>query len=108
MQAGPAAAQSAGKRTLSPFGAAAGAGLDRLPMLRVGLEAAAAALTDELERLASQPPRIQLKGLKGDSAQAAFMPHAGRSAIGVINAANWGGRCYLSADRDAAFMIVDL
>lgn len=105
MQASGAAA---GKRALSPFGAPSSAALDRLPMLRVGLQDAAAGLNDDLKRLAPQPPRLQLKGLKGDTAQAAFLSHAGKSAIGVVNAANWGGRCYLSADRDAAFMIVDL
>jgi flagellar motor switch protein FliM len=77
-------------------------------MLRLGLQEAAAALTDDLKLLSAVPPRVQLKGLKADMAQAAFLPHAGRSAIGVVNAAAWNGHCYLSADRDAAFMIVDL
>jgi flagellar motor switch protein FliM len=108
MQASGAAAANGPVRALSPFGAASRAALERLPMLRVGLQEAAAALTNDLKPLSEQPPRVQLKGLKADTAQAAFLPHAGRSAIGVVNAAAWGGHCYLSADRDAAFMIVDL
>jgi flagellar motor switch protein FliM len=107
MHAGSASSVNAGRRALSPFGAP-GAGLGRLPMLRIGLESAAAALADELEPLTPGPPRLQLQGLKGDTAQAAFFAHAGRSAIGVLDAAGWGGRCYLSADRDAVCMIVDL
>ncbi|NJO21872.1 MAG: flagellar motor switch protein FliM [Sphingomonadales bacterium] len=81
--------------------------VERLPMLRVAFERAAAACTRSVATTAEQPPQVTLQGIESGVAGELLAAHDGQSAVGVLHAAKWNARLLVSADRAAAFTIVE-
>lgn len=82
---------------------------DRLPMLRIALQGAATACTEELRGLIEHPVRLSLQRLDSGVAGELFAAPAGERAIGMLAAQKWGATsCILSADRHAVFAALEL
>lgn len=81
--------------------------LERMPMLRVAFDRAAASCTEELAAVADPSLRLTLQALGSGTAGDLLDAHDGKSAVGVLHAARWNARLLLCADRDAVFAIVE-
>jgi flagellar motor switch protein FliM len=89
------------------FGAAAGA-VDRLPMLRVCMAGVPNILFEQMRATMSSPPRASLTACQSMTAEDAFALHGGPCAISVLSTSGWGGLCYMTCDKGAAFLILEM
>jgi flagellar motor switch protein FliM len=90
----------------SLFGAAS-ASLDRLPMLRIVFERAAAACVLELRSLTANPPLFTVASMETGSAGDLFAEHDGAIVAAALHAPGWNTRLLISARRSAVFAIVE-
>lgn len=81
--------------------------VERLPMLRVAFDRAAAVCTEDLAVGTDSPPQLTLQGIESGTAGDLLGAHDGKSAVGILHALKWNARLLLSADRDAVFAIVE-
>ena len=81
--------------------------LERMPMLRVAFDRAAASCTEDLAGVADPPPLLTLQALGSGTAGDLLDAHDGKSAVGVLHAVRWNARLLVCADRDAVFAIVE-
>jgi flagellar motor switch protein FliM len=103
----PGARTEGGRDSLAELFAGSSNFVERLPMLRVAFERAAAACTEDLATTADPPPQVTLQGIESGVAGELLAAHDGQSAVGVLHAAKWNARLLVSADRAAAFAIVE-
>lgn len=103
----PGARTEAARDSLAELFAGSSNFVERLPMLRVAFERAAAACTEDLATTAEQPPQVTLQGIESGVAGELLAAHDGQSAVGVLHAVKWNARLLVSADRAAAFAIVE-
>lgn len=103
----PGARTGGGRDSLAELFAGSSNFVERLPMLRVAFERAAAACTEDLATIAEHPPQVTLLGIESGVAGELLAAHEGQSAVGVLHAAKWNARLLVSADRAAAFTIVE-
>lgn len=89
------------------FGAGAGA-VDRMPMLRVCLGGVGNILFEQLRASMKSPPRVSLLNCRSMTAEDAFALHGGPCAIAVLSASGWGGLCYMTCDKGAAVLILEM
>ena len=82
--------------------------VERMPMLRVAFDRAAASCTEDLATVADPPPQLTLQGIESGTAGDLLDAHDGKSAVGVLHAMRWNARLLVSADRDAVFAIVEV
>ena len=104
---GPTARTETGRDSLAELFTGSSNFVERLPMLRVAFERAAAACTEDLASAAEQPPQVILQGIESGIAADLLGAHDGKSAVGVLHAAKWNARLLVSADRGAVFAIVE-
>jgi flagellar motor switch protein FliM len=81
--------------------------VERLPMLRVVLDQAAAQCTEDLAGVTEQPPQLILEGIESGAAVDLLGAHDGKSAVGVLHAPAWNARLVVSAERRAVYSIVE-
>jgi flagellar motor switch protein FliM len=81
--------------------------LERVPMLRVALDSAAAACTEELAAEVHESLILTLQALGSGTAGDLLDAHDGKSAVGVLHAEGWNARMFLCADRAAVFAITE-
>ncbi len=91
----------------SLFGGAS-ASLDRLPMLRIVFERAAATCAQEFRSLSSNPPLLTVAGMESGTAGDMFAQHDGAIVTAAIHAAGWNTRLLISARRSTVFAIVEM
>jgi flagellar motor switch protein FliM len=96
-----------GRDSLAELFAGSSNFVERLPMLRVAFERAAATCTEDLASVADRPPQLTLQGIESGIAAELLGAHDGQSAVGVLHAAKWNARLVVSADRGAVFSIVE-
>ena len=84
------------------------ASLDRLPMLRVVFERAAAACALDLRTLTGQVPQITVGAMAAGTAEEIFAQHDGAIVTAGLGAPGWNTRLLVSARRGAVFAIVEL
>lgn len=104
---GPTARTETGRDSLAELFTGSSNFVERLPMLRVAFERAAAACTEDLAATAEQPPQVILQSIESGIAADLLGAHDGKSVVGVLHAAKWNARLLASADRDAVFAIVE-
>jgi flagellar motor switch protein FliM len=81
---------------------------DRLPMLRIVLERAAAACTEELGKMVRPPVALSIERVMSGPAVAMLSPYDdGQCLVGVLDAPGWNSRVMVCADRGAVFAIVE-
>jgi flagellar motor switch protein FliM len=103
-----AEAKSASERdSLAELFAGSSNFLERVPMLRVALDRAAASCTEQLAAEVDAAFQLTLLALGTGTAGDLLDAHDGKSAVGVLHAAHWNARLFLCADRDAVFTIVE-
>lgn len=103
---GASARAETGRDSLAELFAGSSNFVERLPLLRVAFDRAAAICTEELAT-ADQSPQLTLQGIESGIAGELLAAHGGRSAIGVLHAAKWNARLLVSADRGLVFAIVE-
>jgi flagellar motor switch protein FliM len=81
--------------------------VERMPMLRVVFDRAATIFTEGMAGASDAAPQLTLLGLEGGTASELLDAHDGKSAVGVLHAARWNARLLVSAERDAAFAVVE-
>jgi flagellar motor switch protein FliM len=81
--------------------------VERLPMLRVAFDRAAAACTEALASVSELPLLVELLGLDSGIAGDLLERHNGKSAIGVLHAVDWSARLLICAGREAVYGIVE-
>lgn len=77
--------------------------LDRLPMLRVVLQRAAALCGDDLKGMLHSDAQLTLERLDSGTAGDMLAAHDEASVAGVLHAKKWDARVLVSVDRAAAF-----
>ena len=90
----------------SLFGGAS-ASVERVPMLRLVFERAAAACALELRSLASTPPFFTVESLETGTAAEMFAQHDGAIVAAALQAPGWNTKLLISARRSAVFAIVE-
>ncbi|MBX9589521.1 MAG: FliM/FliN family flagellar motor switch protein [Hyphomonadaceae bacterium] len=96
-----------GRDSLAELFAGSSNFVERVPMLRVAFERAAATCTESFASATVQPPQIALQKIESGTAVELLGAHDRRSAIGVLHAAKWNARLLVSADRGAVFAMVE-
>jgi flagellar motor switch protein FliM len=91
----------------SLFGGAS-ASLDRLPMLRIVFEKAAAVCAQEFRALAGNPSLLSLASMETGTAGEVFAQHDGAIVTAALHATGWNTRLLVSARRSAVFAIVEM
>jgi len=82
-------------------------GVERLPMLRVGLEQVGKACAEDLRNLASIPMRLVLQGIESGTAGDLLAGERGSSAVALLEAPGWTARLFVSAPRATIFAVVE-
>ena len=82
-------------------------GVERLPMLRVGLEQVGKACAEDLRNLASIPMRLVLQGIESGTAGDLLVGERGSSAVALLEAPGWTTRLFVSAPRATIFAVVE-
>ncbi|HET7155771.1 MAG TPA: hypothetical protein VFI87_10440, partial [Hyphomicrobiaceae bacterium] len=77
---GPTARTETGRDSLAELFTGSSNFVERLPMLRVAFERAAAACTEDLASAAEQPPQVILQGIESGIAADLLGAHDGKSA----------------------------
>jgi flagellar motor switch protein FliM len=81
--------------------------VERLPMLRVALNRTAEICTETLESVSEVPLVVTLLGLDSGIAGDLLEPYNGKSAVGILHAADWSARLLICAERATAFAVVE-
>jgi flagellar motor switch protein FliM len=81
--------------------------VERLPMLRIAFARAATACTEALAAVSEMPLQVALLGVESGIAGDLLEAHNGRSAVGILHAADWSARLLICAERPAVFAIVE-
>lgn len=89
------------------FGDGAGAA-DRMPMIRECLARVGPMLFDFMKPSMPVPPRLALKQCRSMTAEDAFALHGGPCAIAVFSTTGWSGPCFVTCNRQAAFIILEM
>jgi flagellar motor switch protein FliM len=82
--------------------------LDRVPMLRVVFERAAAACAKEFRGSAGNPLLLSVAGLETGTAGEVLAQHDGAIVAAALHASAWNARLLISARRSAVFAIVEM
>jgi flagellar motor switch protein FliM len=82
--------------------------VDQLPGLRAALERAAATCTEQWRGATEPPPELALGPIETGSAEDVLAGHEDASVVAVLNAAQWGAKLLISADRAAVFAIIEM
>jgi flagellar motor switch protein FliM len=85
----------------------AGSGIERLPMLRVGLDNVGKACAEDLKTLTSIPMRLKLAGVESGTAGDLLGGERGTRTVALFEAPGWATRIVISAERAAIFAIVE-
>lgn len=101
-----AQARAAARSIESLFSGQAGFA-DRLPMLRLIFERAAALCAEDLRGKLKSAVQLSLERLGSGPAGDMVASHDGTSIAGVLSAQKWDARVLVSADRDAVFAAVE-
>jgi flagellar motor switch protein FliM len=94
-------------QTLQGLTGGRSSGIDRLPMLRVGLEAVGKACAEDLRNLASIPMKLVLQGIEGGTAGELLAGERGSSAVAFLDAPAWATRLIVSAPRATIFAAIE-
>jgi flagellar motor switch protein FliM len=105
---GPIARTQAGRDSLAELFTGSSNFVERLPMLRVAFMRTAEVCTEALEEVSVLPLQVTLQGVVSGIAGDLLEPHNGKSAVGILHAADWGARLLIFAERPAAFAIVEV
>jgi flagellar motor switch protein FliM len=105
---GPIARTQAGRDSLAELFTGSSNFVERLPMLRVAFMRTAEVCTEALEEVSVLPLQVTLQGVVSGIAADLLEPHNGKSAVGVLHAADWSARLLIFAERPAAFAIVEV
>jgi flagellar motor switch protein FliM len=81
--------------------------VERMPMLRVAFDRAAAVCTETLASVAEVPLLVTLQGIESGIAGELLDGYNGKSAVGILHAVKWNARLLMTADRGAVFAIVE-
>ena len=101
------ATSETGRDSLAELFTGASNFVERMPMLRVALERAAAACTEHLATASDLPLQVTLQGLESGTAGELLDKYDGRSVVGVLHASRWSARLLVHADQEAVFTIVE-
>jgi flagellar motor switch protein FliM len=82
-------------------------GVERLPMLRVGLEKVGQACAEDLRGLGSIPMKLVLQGIESGTAGELLAGERGSSGVAFLDAPGWATRLLVSAPRATIFAIVE-
>jgi flagellar motor switch protein FliM len=82
-------------------------GVERLPMLRVGLENAAKVCAEDFSRLASIPMKLVLEGIESGKAGELLAGERGSRAVALFEAPGWATRILVTAPRATVFAVVE-
>jgi flagellar motor switch protein FliM len=88
-------------------GGSRGSAVERLPMLRVGLEKVAQACAEDLRGLGSVPMKLVLQGVEGGTAGELLAGERGSNAVAFLDAPGWATRLVVCAPRATMFAIVE-
>jgi flagellar motor switch protein FliM len=105
--AGAEARSAAERDSLAELFAGTSNFIERMPMLRVAFDRAAASCTEELAAEVDASLQLALQALGSGTAGDLLDAHDGKSAVGVLHAERWNARLLMCADRDAVFAIVE-
>jgi flagellar motor switch protein FliM len=81
--------------------------VERMPMLRVVFDRAAALCTESLAAVADPPPHLALQDVQSGTAGDLLDGYDGKSCVGMLHASRWNARLLVLADRAAVFTIVE-
>jgi len=84
-----------------------GNGVERLPMLRVGLETVAKGCAEDFGRLASMPMKLVLGGIESGTAGDLLAGERSSSAVALLEAPGWATRVLVTAPRATVFTVVE-
>jgi flagellar motor switch protein FliM len=84
-----------------------GGGIERLPMLRVGLENAAKACAEDFRSLSSMPMKLALEGIESAPAGELLAGERGSRAFALFEAPGWATRIVVCAPRVTIFAVVE-
>jgi flagellar motor switch protein FliM len=101
------ATSETGRDSLAELFTGASNFVERMPMLRVAFDRAAATCTEDLATTSDLPLQMTLQGLESGIAGDLLDKYDGRSVVGVLHASRWSARLLVNADRDAVFTIVE-
>src|SRR4051812_6250617 len=88
-------------------GAGRGSAVERLPMLRVGLEKVGQACAEDLRNLGSVPMKLVLQGIESGTAGELLAGERGTSAISFLDAPGWAARLVVCAPRATILNILE-
>ena len=88
-------------------GAGRASAVERLPMLRVGLEKVGQACAEDLRNLGSIPMKLALQGIESGTAGELLAGERGSSAVALLDAPGWATRLVVSAPRATVITIVE-
>jgi flagellar motor switch protein FliM len=80
---------------------------ERLPMLRVGLDAVGKACAEDLRTLTSVPMKLVLHGMDCATAGNLLAGERGSSAVALLEASGWATRVVVSAPRATIFTLAE-
>jgi len=104
---GAEATSAAGRDSLAELFTGSSNFVERVPMLRVAFDRAAASCTEDLAAVADPPPQLTLLAIGSGTAGDLLDAHDGKSAVAVLHAARWNARLLVSADRDSVFAVLE-
>ena len=104
---GPVATAQAGRDSLTELFTGSSNFVERLPMLRIAFDRAATACTESFEAASEMPVLVTLQAVGSGIAGDLLDAHNGKSAVGVLHAADWSARLLICAEREAVFAIVE-
>jgi len=97
----------AGRDSLTELFTGASSFVERIPMLRVGLDRAALACTEELAAASDLPLQMSLQTIKSGTAGELLNDYDGASVVGILHAVGWNARLLVLLDRDAVFAVLE-
>src|SRR5262245_11069632 len=100
---GPNARAQVGRDSLAELFTGSSNFIERVPMLRVAFTRTAEVCTEALESISEVPLQVALLGLDTGIAGDVLEPHNGKSAVGILHAADWSARLVICIERPAAF-----
>jgi flagellar motor switch protein FliM len=89
------------------FGDGAGAA-DRMPMIGLNLGKVGPMLFELMRQSMPVPPRISMQACRSMTAEDAFALHGGPCAIAVYSTTGWSGPCFVTCNRTAANVILEM
>jgi flagellar motor switch protein FliM len=105
---GEQAKTEAGRDSLAELFAGSSNFVERMPMLRVVFDHAAAACSEDIASLAEPPPQLLLQGLESGIAGDLLAKYDGNSVFAILYASRWSARLAACVDKRAVFAIVDM